>query len=58
MPIRDSEELKLDESNLITLCSTHHAMCDSGEIPYEEVKEIISEQENKKHPPHPMSKNI
>ena len=51
MPIRDSEELKLDESNLITLCSTHHAMCDSGEIPYEEVKEIISEQENKKHPP-------
>ena len=24
----------------------HHAMCDKGEIPYEEVKEIIKEQEH------------
>ncbi len=47
-PVNSSEELRLDSSNLITLCSMHHAMCDKGEIPYEEVKQIILEQENKK----------
>ncbi len=47
MPINSNEDLKLDSSNLITLCSMHHAMCDRGEIPYNEVKKIIDEQENK-----------
>lgn len=47
MPINLCEDLKLDESNLITLCSMHHSMCDRGEIPYEEVKKIINEQEIK-----------
>lgn len=47
MPINLSEDLKLDESNLITLCSMHHSMCDKGQIPYEEVKKIINEQNQK-----------
>lgn len=47
MPINLSEDLKLDESNLITLCSIHHSMCDKGKIPYEEVKNIIIEQNQK-----------
>ena len=42
--VNESEDLRLDDSNLITLCSMHHAMCDKGEIPYEEVKQIILEQ--------------
>ena len=45
--VNSSEELRLDDSNLITLCSMHHAMCDSGEIPYDEVKQIILEQQQK-----------
>ena len=47
MPINSNEDLKLDGSNLITLCSMHHSMCDKGQIPYEEVKKIINEQEIK-----------
>ena len=47
IPINTNEDLKLDESNLITLCSMHHSMCDKGKISYEEVKKIINEQENK-----------
>ena len=45
VPINANEALRLDNSNLITLCSMHHAMCDRGEIPYDEVKEIIKQQE-------------
>ncbi len=45
VPGNSSEELRLDSSNLITLCSKHHAMCDKGEIPYGKVKQIILEQE-------------
>lgn len=48
IPINSNHELKLEDSNLITLCSMHHSMCDKGQIPYEEVKRIIDEQENKK----------
>lgn len=47
MPINLSENLKLDENNLITLCSKHHSMCDKGQIPYAEVKNIINEQNQK-----------
>ena len=45
VPIDASEELRLENSNLITLCPMHHVMCDRGEIPYDEIKEIIIEQE-------------
>lgn len=48
VPIGQNEELRLENSNLITLCPIHHAMCDRGEIPCDEVMKIISEQENKK----------
>ena len=51
IPINTNEDLKLDDNNLITLCSMHHAMCDRGEIQYGEVKEIIKQQE--KSPPSP-----
>jgi hypothetical protein len=27
------------------VCGIHHEMCESGEIPYETIKEIINEQE-------------
>ncbi len=53
MPINLSEDLRLNESNLITLCSMHHSMCDKGQIPYEKVKKIINEQNQKgKQSPH------
>ena len=48
IPINTNEDLKLDESNLITLCSMHHSMCDKGEISCQEVKNIIIEQTQKK----------
>jgi predicted restriction endonuclease len=51
LPINLSEDLKLDESNLITLCSIHHSMCDKGQIPYAEVKKIINEQNQKQSNP-------
>ena len=46
VPVNANEELRLDDNNLITLCSMHHAMCDRGEISSDEVKKIIFEQEN------------
>ena len=51
MPINLSEDLKLNENNLITLCSMHHSMCDKGQIPYAEVKKIINEQNQKQSDP-------
>lgn len=57
VPINLSEDLKLDENNLITLCSMHHSMCDKGQIPYEEVKKIINEQ-NQKEKQSPTISNI
>ena len=44
VPINLSEDLKLDESNLITLCSMHHSMCEKGRIPFEEIQGIIDDQ--------------
>lgn len=40
---------RLDNDNLITLCSQHHKACESGEIPLDEVLQIIREQEDKQH---------
>ena len=45
VPINIDKSLGLDSSNLLTLCPMHHKKCDSGEIPYERVKQIIDEQE-------------
>ena len=57
IPINSNKDLKLDENNLITLCSMHHSMCDKGQIPYEEVKKIINEQ-NQKEKQSPAISNI
>ena len=48
VPVNVNEDMRLDDNNLITLCSMHHAMCDRGEISSDEVMKVISEQENKK----------
>lgn len=36
VPINASKELRLDDNNLITLCSMHHAMCDIREFLFDE----------------------
>lgn len=48
MPINADWDKRLDDDNLITVCSMHHEMAENGEIPYEVLKEIIDEQEEKR----------
>ena len=45
IPLIENYNKRLDNDNLITLCSIHHEMCDNGEIDREEVQKIIEEQE-------------
>ena len=45
VPINKDKGKSFDSSNLLTLCPMHHHMCDSGKIPFDEVKRIIDEQE-------------
>jgi 5-methylcytosine-specific restriction endonuclease McrA len=45
--IDDDKELTFEPSNLITLCREHHRQADEGEIPLEDIKEIIDEREAK-----------
>lgn len=45
IPIAEDYNKRLDNDNLITLCSIHHEMCENNEIPREEVQKIIDEQE-------------
>lgn len=47
-PLSEAWDLRLDDSNLITLCSYHHEMAETGQIPYAVIKGIIDEQEIKK----------
>ena len=47
IPIGEDYDKRLDNNNLLTVCSIHHEMCESGEIPREIVQKIIDEQENK-----------
>ena len=47
LPIEQAWDKRLDNDNLITLCSKHHEMAESGAIPYNKVKEIIDEQESR-----------
>lgn len=44
-PIIESYDLRLDECNLISLCTYHHKMADRGQIPQEELKNIIKESQ-------------
>lgn len=45
VPINEDYDKRLDNDNLLTVCKYHHEMCESGEIPREEVQQIIDEQE-------------
>lgn len=45
IPINEDYNRRLDNDNLITVCSYHHEMCESREIPREAVQRIIDEQE-------------
>ena len=46
-PINEDYNKRLDNNNLLTVCSYHHEMCESGDIPREEVQIIIDEQESR-----------
>lgn len=45
IPINEDYNKRLDNDNLITVCHSHHEMCESRAIPREEVQKIIDEQE-------------
>ena len=45
IPINEDFNKRLDNDNLLTVCHSHHEMCESGEIQREEVQRIINEQE-------------
>jgi predicted restriction endonuclease len=42
-PINEDYNRRLDNDNLISLCSYHHKMADKGDIPREELYEIVRE---------------
>ena len=42
-PIIEAYELRLDESNLISLCVNHHKMADMDEIPRQVLKDMIKD---------------
>ena len=41
-PINEDYNKRLDNDNLITLCVYHHRLADSGQIPREELQNLIS----------------
>lgn len=45
VPVSSNWDSRLDDRNLITLCSLHHEMAERGEIPLEEIRSIIAQQE-------------
>lgn len=51
IPISEDWEKRLDDDNLLTVCSMHHEMAEKGVIPYAEIRAIIDEQEAKRDPP-------
>ena len=42
-PIAENEALRLENSNLITLCEKHHQDCESGKIPRADQQAIVDE---------------
>lgn len=46
MPIEKDFDKRLDDDNLITLCSTHHKQAEKQEIKAEDLFEIIKDKEN------------
>ena len=47
-PLRDAWDLRLDDRNLITLYEMHHEMAEAGELPYDIIRMIIDEQEDRR----------
>ena len=47
IPLAENFDLRLENSNLITVCDFHHELCENGRIPREVVQKIIDEQEQK-----------
>ena len=47
-PINEDYNRRLDNDNLISLCSYHHKMAEEGQIPREEMYEIVKEIHNGK----------
>ncbi len=41
VPLEEDYELRLDDENLITLCTTHHKEADKGDISREHLKKIV-----------------
>lgn len=48
----DDWDKRLDDDNLITLCSVHHSDAERGLIPKEILLQIVKEQESKGIPPY------
>lgn len=42
VPIEEDYNKRLDDNNLITLCRYHHKMAETGEIPREELQEMVA----------------
>lgn len=47
VPIGEDKGLWLEDTNLICICSYHHELAEKGEIPREELRLIVEEQERK-----------
>ncbi len=47
VPIKENDDLCLEDTNLITLCTRHHKMADRGEIPRDLLQRIAREQTEK-----------
>lgn len=44
IPVKENYGLRLEDSNLVTLCTRHHKMADSGDIPQKVLQDIAQEQ--------------
>ena len=51
VPIAEEWDRRLDDENLITLCSKHHEMAERGEIKRKKLLSIAAEQERKRDCP-------
>lgn len=48
VPIEEEYGLRLDDENLISLCSYHHDLAERNKIPRELLKDMVEEQMEKK----------
>ena len=49
VPIKEDYKLRLEDSNLITVCEYHHELAEQGTIPREELLDIVQAQEEGKN---------